>query len=96
MKIIILQRADDDLDRIFSWIEKDSPRAAVSVIRRIREKIGLSPRASPIWDGLVAMRAPASLSKHRNIVVYEVHEERDEIIVLAVFHGAQDRRGGLD
>jgi plasmid stabilization system protein ParE len=25
------------------------------------------------------------------IIVYEVHEERDEIVVLSIFHGAQDR-----
>jgi plasmid stabilization system protein ParE len=25
------------------------------------------------------------------IVVYRVHEARDEIVVLAIFHGAQNR-----
>jgi toxin ParE1/3/4 len=25
------------------------------------------------------------------IIVYEVHENRDELVVLGVFHGAQDR-----
>jgi plasmid stabilization system protein ParE len=33
MKIVIRQKADDDLDGIFAWIEKDNPRAAVEVIR---------------------------------------------------------------
>ena len=28
------------------------------------------------------------------IVVYEVHEDRGEVVVLAVVHGAQDRRVG--
>ena len=25
------------------------------------------------------------------VIVYEVHDDLDEVIVLAVFHGAQDR-----
>jgi toxin ParE1/3/4 len=25
------------------------------------------------------------------VIVYEVHEDRDEIVVLAIIHGARDR-----
>jgi plasmid stabilization system protein ParE len=28
------------------------------------------------------------------ILVHEVHEEDEEVVILAVFHGAQDRQGG--
>jgi plasmid stabilization system protein ParE len=40
MKIVIREQVDADLDRIFEWIAKDSPRAATEVIRRIRQRIG--------------------------------------------------------
>lgn len=37
MRVIIREAAYDDLDRIYSWIAKDRPRAADSTIDRILE-----------------------------------------------------------
>jgi toxin ParE1/3/4 len=94
MKLIIRQKADDDLDGIFAWIEQDNPRAAVEVIRRIREKIGLL-----LTEGVAHMGRPGRDAGTRElieapyIIVYEVHEERGEIEVLAVVHGARDLHG---
>jgi plasmid stabilization system protein ParE len=34
MKIVVLKKADEDLDHIFEWIAKDNPRAAANVVRR--------------------------------------------------------------
>jgi toxin ParE1/3/4 len=92
MKLVIRQKADDDLDSIFTWIEKDNPRAAVSVIRRIRERIGLL-----LTKGVADMGRPGrdegtrELVEAPYIIVYEVHADRGEIEVLAVYHGAQNR-----
>lgn len=92
MKIIIRESAADDLDRIFSWIAQDSPRAAAAVIRRIRERSGRL--ATP---GLEHMGRPGLVERTRElveppyIVVYRIDEQRDEVVVLAIFHGAQDR-----
>ena len=55
MKIVVRAKADEDLDGIFTWIAKDSPRAAVAVIRRIRQRIGRLAVA-----GLENMGRPAS------------------------------------
>jgi toxin ParE1/3/4 len=91
MKLIIREKADDDLDGIFAWIEQDNPRAAVDVIRRIRERIGLL-----LTEGVAHMGRPGrdegtrELIEAPYIIVYEVHEERGEIEVLAVVHGARD------
>ena len=41
MKLIVRQKADDDLDTIFAWIAKDDPGVATRVIDRIRDS-GLS------------------------------------------------------
>jgi toxin ParE1/3/4 len=90
MKLVIRQKADDDLDGIFAWIEQDNPRAAVEVIRRIREKIGLL-----LTEGVAHMGRPGrdegtrELIEAPYIIVYEVHEVRGEIEVLAIVHGAQ-------
>jgi plasmid stabilization system protein ParE len=39
MKVIIRKAAQDDLDRIAAWIAKDNPRAAISMVSRIRDHI---------------------------------------------------------
>ena len=39
MKVIIREAAEDDLDRIFTWIAKDNSRAAADMVSRIRERI---------------------------------------------------------
>jgi len=39
MKIIIRESAEDDLDRIFTWIAKDNRRAAADLVSRIRDRI---------------------------------------------------------
>jgi toxin ParE1/3/4 len=92
MNVLIHEKAADDLDGIFTWIAKDNPRAAVDLVRRIRERIarlgapGLAHIGRP---GLV--EGTRELVEPPYIVAYRVHEDRDELVVLAVFHGAQDR-----
>jgi len=42
--------------------------------------------------GLVA--GTRELIEHPYIIVYQVNDERGEVVVLSVVHGAQERRGG--
>jgi plasmid stabilization system protein ParE len=92
MKITFDSAANSDLGEIFAWIEKDSPRAARAVIERIERRTALL--AVP---GLSYMGRPGrdpgtyELVEPPYIIVYEVHIEREEIVVLAVFHGARNR-----
>jgi toxin ParE1/3/4 len=94
MKIVVRAKADEDLDGIFAWIAKDSPRAAVDVIRRIRNRIGRL--ATP---GLEHIGRPGlepgtrELVEPPYVVVYEVHDARNEIEILTIVHGARDREG---
>src|SRR3954466_5982314 len=39
MKVIIRESAYADLERIYAWIAQDSPRNAISVVRRIDDAI---------------------------------------------------------
>ena len=39
MKVVIHESAAADLDLIFDWISRDSLRAAVEMVRRIRARI---------------------------------------------------------
>ena len=92
MKLVFDERALADLEGIYNWIAKDNPRAALAVVERVFESVehlatfprmGHAGRDEGTFEWVVP-RLPY-------IVVYEIHGERDEIVVIAVVHGAQDR-----
>jgi len=92
MKVIIREAAYADLDRIYAWIATDNPRAAHSVIERILDAaellgrhpyIGHTGRARSTYEWVV-----------RNtpyVVVYTIDPDENLLVVVAVFHGAQNR-----
>ena len=94
MKVTFEPAARDELDRIFAWIAKDNPRAALKMIARIEDKVmrlenrGLTYMGRP---GLV--EGTRELLEWPYIIVYKVDDVRHEIVVVAVAHGAQDREG---
>ncbi len=94
MKVIVRESAEDDLDHIFVWIAKDNPRAAAGMVSRIRERINrleLDPLAHMGRPGLI--EGTRELVEYPYIIVYKVFDERREIVVLSIVHGAQDREG---
>jgi toxin ParE1/3/4 len=92
MRIVFDDEALDDLQGIFRWVAKDNPGAAARIIARIFDKA--ERLASP---GLANMGRPGldagtrELIEYPYIIIYEVHEDRGEIVVLSVVHGAQER-----
>ncbi len=92
MNVIIREAAYADLDRIFAWISKDRHGVEGSVVSRILDDIGRL--ATFPYLGRRG-RAPQTLEwvvpGLPYIVVYEVHEDFEEIAVTAIFHAAQDR-----
>ena len=92
MRVTFDPAASEELDRIFAWIAKDSPRAAYDLIARIEarvmrlETLELTHMGRP---GLVA--GTRELLEWPYVIVYKVYEERDEIVILSIVHGAQDR-----
>jgi toxin ParE1/3/4 len=92
MKVTFDPRARDDLDGVFDWIASDSPRAAVAMVERIEAQVmrlaipGLARIGRP---GLVA--GTRELIEWPFIIVYRVYEERAEIVVMSIVHGARDR-----
>ena len=92
MKLIIRAKAADDLAAIFAWIAKDNVEAAKLMIRSIHRRV-----AFLTVPGLAHIGRPGSekgtreLVEYPYVIVYDVKERRKEIIVLAIFHGAQDR-----
>ena len=91
MKLTFDDLALGDLEGIHRWITQGSPRAAKAVVDRIFAStellasfpyMGRSGRDEGTREWVVP-RLPY-------IVVYEVLVARGEVIVIAVFHGAQD------
>jgi len=92
MKLVFDDRALADLEGIYRWIAQDSPASAKAVVDRLFGSIELlisfpfMGHAGHVPDTFewVVPRLPY-------IVVYDVDQAREQVIVMAVFHGAQDR-----
>jgi toxin ParE1/3/4 len=92
MRVRYALAARFDIDGIYEFLAKRNPTAASRVVTRIRqaaERLGEFPHLGHVG------RAPATFEwtvrRLPYIIVYEVREERAEVVVLGVFHGAQDR-----
>ena len=92
MRIVFDPRAAEDLDAIFAWIARDNPRAAADMVERIEDRIRrLGQR------GFAEIGRPGQVEGTRElvtapyIIVYELRRSRGEILIRAIFHGAQKR-----
>ena len=92
MRITFDPGARADIDDIFTWISRDNEAAAYAMISSIEARIALL--ATP---GLEHMGRPGldegtrELIEYPYIIVYEAFENRAEIVVWSIIHGAQDR-----
>jgi toxin ParE1/3/4 len=92
MKITFDPAASGDLDSIFAWISKDSERAAYATIARIEARIGQLATPELAYMGRPGRdKDTHELVEAPYIIVYEVHEDQDEIVVISIVHGARDR-----
>ena len=92
MRVTFEPAARDELDNIYSWIAKDSPRAAHEYDRPNRGEghaAGNSELTHMGRPGLV--EGTRELLEYPYIIVYQVHDDRGEVVVLSIVHGAQDR-----
>ena len=92
MRVRYRRRAQIDIENIHQYIDERNPRAASEVVARIRraaERLGVWPLSGHIG------RAPGTYEwvvvGLPYVIVYEIDETADEVAIIAVFHGAQDR-----
>ena len=92
MKVVIDKVAVGDLERIGAWIATEDPRAARDTLNAILDAIdrletfphmGPRGRATNTFERLVAGTP--------YIIVYELQHKPTALIVVAIFHGSQDR-----
>jgi addiction module RelE/StbE family toxin len=92
MKVDFDAKAARDLEHIFAWIAEDNAKAAQAVVERIlasAERLGEFPEMAR--QGRVPGTREWVVPRLPYIIVYETHWDRDELTVIGIFHGAQDR-----
>jgi toxin ParE1/3/4 len=93
LKVVVREEAYADLERIHSWISKDSPANAASGVERLLVAIESKIPAFPYLGrtGSVSSTREWVVSGLPYIIVYSVDAHRELVTVLAVFHGARNR-----
>jgi plasmid stabilization system protein ParE len=92
MRVTFEPAARDELDRIFEWIAQVNHPAALQLVARIETRVRRleTPELTNMGrPGLAA--GTRELLEWPYIIVYRVDETKDEIVVVSVVHGAQDR-----
>jgi plasmid stabilization system protein ParE len=92
MKVRYRRRAQLDIENIHDYISGRNPRAATEVVARIRyaaDRLGLLPYMGHF--GRAAETYEWSVVGLPYVIVYEIDGAADEVAIIAVFHGAQDR-----
>jgi addiction module RelE/StbE family toxin len=95
MKVQFTDRASGDLDSIRAYIARDRPTAAASVIRRIREtalQLSDFPELGRPGTGLPTRELGVRGLPY--ILIYTVDESAETVLILNIFHGAQNRPRG--
>jgi plasmid stabilization system protein ParE len=93
MRLRYSTRAREQIDEIHAYIARDKPTAATNVVERVRaaaERLSRFPHIGHV--GVVDGTFEWVVRGLPYIIVYQIDENRGELIILNVFHGAQDRR----
>lgn len=64
MKLVIREKAADDLDGIYDWIAKDSVRSAARVVRALRQRM-----KSILWPELVHIGRPGRKEGQKTLYI---------------------------
>jgi toxin ParE1/3/4 len=92
MRVTFDPGASEELDRIYAWIAKDNPRAALNMVARIRAKVMRLETPELTHMGRMGLvEGTRELLEWPYIIVYKVDEGRNEIVVVSIVHGAQKR-----
>ena len=92
MRVMFDPAARDELDGIFAFIAEHNPRAALELILRIEAKVMRLEIPQLTYMGRPGLvEGTRELLEWPYIIVYKVFEDKGEIDVISIVHGAQDR-----
>jgi len=94
MKVAFEPAARDDLDSILAWIARDNPNTAFAMIARIEDKVmRLENRELTHMGRPGLVEGTRELLEWPYVIVYRIDRVRQEIVIVSIAHGAQDREG---
>jgi toxin ParE1/3/4 len=92
MKVRFTLEALTHIAGIRTYVERRSPRAANNIVERIfAEAYRLGEFSGLGRIGIVPGTHEWTVPRLPYIIVHELHDDREEVVVLGVFHGAQAR-----
>jgi toxin ParE1/3/4 len=92
MRVRFTPEALGHISGIQFYIEVHSPDGALRIVRRIwaqTERLGDFPNIG--HDGVVGGTREWTVPDLPYLIVYELNQARGELVILGVFHGAQNR-----
>ena len=93
MKLRFTPRAASDLEAIHTYIAKDNPDAA-RLLSSASGALHKCSKHSRIWgyEGVVAGTLEHTVSGLAYVIVYRVETgDGDEVVVVSIYHGRQER-----
>ena len=93
MRLVFDENAARDLENISDWISHDSPSAATNVIHRLKAvctNLLVFPAIGK--EGFEPGMRELVVTGLPYIIVYTVEREKDQIVVSAILHSAQNRK----
>lgn len=92
MNVRFTAEALEHISQIHEYIKLRNPEAASAVVARIRAAAGMLEYFPSLGHtGNAFDTKELTVKGLPYIIVYEVETKKRQIIILAVFHGAQDR-----
>ena len=92
MRIRYSLHAFADREAIYDYLAERNPTAALEIMSRIRGAAELLQDFPRIGHaGIDPGTAEWVVRGSPYVIVYEVHMDHDELVILAVFHGSRSR-----
>ena len=92
MKVVVRQKAAQQVGSIYEYIAERSPRAAREIVDRIYASVERVASPEFAYLGRPGSRpGTRELVEPPYVIVYRVDGRRDEIVFLSVVHGARRR-----
>ncbi len=97
MKLVFLPEAVGDIDRLYNFLMPKNPIAAQKAMLAIDEGLAMlqeNPFMGPKMDANSDYRELfVPFGKSSYILRYRIHQEKNALVVVRVWHGREDRNG---
>jgi len=96
VKLLVLDKADEDLERLFEFLEEKNPLAAQKAMLAIDE--GIKTLLQSPYIGATQRKNPAqrehyvTFGRASYVLRYRIDEAKDTLVVIRIWHSRESRR----